>query len=409
MDAKLAMPEFAIDTTFQGDKEVPGIKRMYDIALAINDSLMQWGAPGVGKSQAVLQWNAEKVKEYEDRIAAGEKVKPWNPVVCDVRLSMKEPVDMIGIPTIKLEVKDGKDTTSTVWATPSMWPKDDGQFSGGVIHLDEMNQGQAAILNAAFQLIQDRALGEYKVPEGYIIIASSNPSAFNSTVTELSVPLSNRFSHFNIKPDMDSWLNYRLNNGGNVNVMSFLQTQGLGLLFDKEGMEAKVGKLSDALFTDVVITPRSWEVIEKLMNLPEGTKATGGFTIDEKQRYATGRLGIAIAAKFFNYVKDSSKYQNWKEILVDGKDFRNENEAEQFWSVQMSCMQAIIQEKDDKKCRSYVLNFIKATRNLQSKTYKIINITGLIRCKRLMRALHIFNPLMDAPEEIKLASISLKN
>ena len=209
---KLLMPEFTIDTVVNDSGiEIPGIKRMYDIALAIGDSLMQWGGPGCGKSQSVQQWNADKVAEYEKRMAEGEKVKPWNPVVCDVRLSMKEPVDMVGVP---IPTKDEKGNMTTVWATPSMWPKNDGEFAGGVIHLDEMNQGQAAILNAAFQLIQDRALGEYKVPEGYIIIGSSNPSAYNSTVTEFSVPLSNRFSHFNVKPDFDSWLNYRMNNGG---------------------------------------------------------------------------------------------------------------------------------------------------------------------------------------------------
>ena len=202
----LLMPEFAIDTIIDSrGNEIPGIKRMYDIALAIKDSIMQWSGPGIGKSSAVRQWNAEKVDEYNRRIEAGEKIKPWNPEVCDVRLSMKEPVDMVGIP---IPSKNDKGEMTTVWATPSMWPKDDGEFSGGIIHLDEMNQGQAAILNAAFQLIQDRALGDYKVPEGYLIIASSNPSAFNTTVTDLSVPLSNRFSHFNIKPDFDSWFNY---------------------------------------------------------------------------------------------------------------------------------------------------------------------------------------------------------
>ena len=62
------MPEFTIDTIVtDSGKEIPGIKRMYDIALAINDSIMQWGAPGIGKSQAVYQWNAEKVEEYNKR------------------------------------------------------------------------------------------------------------------------------------------------------------------------------------------------------------------------------------------------------------------------------------------------------------------------------------------------------
>lgn len=398
---KLLMPEFTIDTVVNDSGiEIPGIKRMYDIALAIGDSLMQWGGPGCGKSQSVQQWNADKVAEYEKRMAEGEKVKPWNPVVCDVRLSMKEPVDMVGVP---IPTKDEKGNMTTVWATPSMWPKNDGEFAGGVIHLDEMNQGQAAILNAAFQLIQDRALGEYKVPEGYIIIGSSNPSAYNSTVTEFSVPLSNRFSHFNVKPDFDSWLNYRMNNGGNLDVMTFLKTQGMNMLFDKEGMEAKVGSLADAMYTDIVITPRSWEVIEKVLALPDGNKATGGFTIDEKQRYATGRLGLAVASRLFTWLKDKAKYQDWREILIDGKDFKDEN-SEQFWAVQMACMNAIINQKDDAKCREYCLNFVKATEKLKTAAFKVINITQLIRCKRVEGNLKIFNSMRDAPNLIRLIS-----
>ncbi|MCR4715896.1 MAG: hypothetical protein K5656_01825 [Lachnospiraceae bacterium] len=403
---KALMPEFTIDTVItDSGKEIPGIKRMYDIALAIKDSLMQWGGPGIGKSQAVQQWNQEKVEEYEARIKAGEKVKPWNPHVCDVRLSMKEPVDMVGVP---IPSKDENGKTTTVWATPSMWPKDDGQYEGGVIHLDEMNQGQAAILNAAFQLIQDRALGEYKVPAGYIIIGSSNTSAYNSTVTDFSVPLSNRFSHFNIKPDFDSWLNYRMNNGGNLDVMQFLKTQDQSMLFDKKSMEAKVGSLSDAMYTDIVVTPRSWEVIEKVLELPDGNKSNGGFTIDEKQRYATGRLGLTLAAKLFTFLKDKSKYQDWHEILVEGKDFRDEN-SEQFWAVQMACMSAILNEKDDNTCRKYVLNFINATRKLKSAPYKIINVTQLARAKRLQGAFHIFNPMKDAKELIGLATTALRS
>ena len=406
MKSKMLMPEFTIDTIVtENGQEIPGIKRMFDIALALKDSVMQWGAPGVGKSQGVQQWNQEKVEEYNQRIANGENVKPWNPHVVDVRLSMKEPVDMMGVP---IPTKNEKGETVTVWATPSMWPKDNGEFSGGTIHLDEMNQGQAAILNAAFQLVQDRALGDYKVPEGYIIIGSSNPSAYNGTVTEFSIPLSNRFSHFNIKTDFDGWLNYRMNNGGNLDVMTFLKTQDEGLLFDKQGMEAKVGDLSETMYTDIVVTPRSWEVVEKLLSLPEGTKENGGFTMDEKKRYASGRLGLGITNRLFTFIKDKAKYQDWHEILVDGKDFRDEN-SEQFWAVQMACMNAIIACNDDGKCREYVLNFIKATRNLKSAAYKVINATSLTRCKRIKGKLAVFNPIKDAADLLQLAAKAIRS
>lgn len=403
---KISMPSFTIDTIIDKDgNEIPGMKRMYDIALASGDSLMQWGAPGVGKSQAVQQWNNDKVLEYQKRIAAGEKVKPWNPDVCDVRLSMKEPVDLVGVP---IPTKNEKGEMATVWAIPSMWPRDNGEFSGGVIHLDEMNQGQAAILNAAFQLIQDRALGEYKVPEGYLIIGSSNPAAFNNTVTEFSGPLSNRFSHFNVKANFESWMNHRLNHGGNLDVMTFLKTQGEGMLYDTVAIENRFGDKADCLYTDIIITPRSWEVVERVLALPNGTKETGGFTMEEKQSYCTGRLGLGMTSRFFAWLKDKAKYQDWHEILVDGKDFKSES-VDQFWAVQLACISAIVNTQDDEVCRKYVLNFINASNHLKSNANKIINITQLIRLDRLKGNLKVFNPMKDAPELIKLGTLSLRS
>ena len=403
---KISMPSFTIDTIIDKDgNEIPGMKRMYDIALASGDSLMQWGAPGVGKSQAVQQWNADKVLEYKKRIAAGEKVKPWNPDVCDVRLSMKEPVDLVGVP---IPTKNEKGEMATVWAIPSMWPRDNGEFSGGVIHLDEMNQGQAAILNAAFQLIQDRALGEYKVPEGYLIIGSSNPAAFNNTVTEFSGPLSNRFSHFNVKANFESWMNHRLNHGGNLDVMTFLKTQGEGMLYETVAIENRFGDKADCLYTDIIITPRSWEVVERVLALPNGTKETGGFTMEEKQSYCTGRLGLGMTSRFFAWLKDKAKYQDWHEILVDGKDFKSES-VDQFWAVQLACISAIVNTQDDEVCRKYVLNFINASNHLKSNANKIINITQLIRLDRLKGNLKVFNPMKDAPELIKLGTLSLRS
>jgi hypothetical protein len=110
----------------------------------------------------------------------------------------------------------------------------------------------------------------------------------------------------------------------------------------------------------------------------------------------------------FTFLKDKAKYQDWHEILVDGKNFRDEN-SEQFWAVQMACMSNILNEKDDAKCRKYVLNFLNATRNLKSAAYKTINVTGLVRSKRLTGAFNIFNPMKDCPDMVMLASVSLKN
>ena len=392
------MPTFTLDDKIDNvtGKRTPGIKTMFEIAWRLQDSIMIWGQFGLGKSQAVQQWNDKKVKDIEEARKHNPDIKPWNPKVCDVRLSMKEPVDMIGIPIITGE----GDNKSTVWATPSMWPKGN-EYCGGVILLDEMNQGQAAILNAAFQLIQDRALGEYKVPEGYVIIAASNPPALNSTVTDLSLPLSNRFSHFNVRSDFESWLNYRMNSGGNVDVMTFLKTQDSGLLFDDASVKNKIGEDAAILYTDVIITPRSWEVVEKLLDLNDPD-----ITFEDKRAYATGRLGLTVANKFFEWIKNKSKYQPWQEILVDKKPFKSED-VNEYWVTQMACISAILNVTDDKLCREYILNLMTATRKLKNDAYKVITVTQLLNSPRIKGNYKLFNIAKDCNDIVSLAMNSL--
>ena len=379
---KFLMPEFTIDPLVNDNGKVinVGVKRMYDIAYEIKDSIMQWSMMGAGKSQAVQQWNRKKFEQDAN----------WDPNVTDVRLSMKEPVDLIGVP-VPTNI-DGQ--MRTVWCIPSIWPEE-GKYSGGVIHIDEMNQGQPAILNAAFQLIQDRRLGDYKVPDNYLIIASSNPPAFNQTVSDLSMPLSNRFTHFNIKPDFNSWLEYEINNGGNLDVMTFLKTQDTSMLYDKSSIEKKLrSTLNDTLYTDIFVTPRSWEVVGKVLDLPDDK-----FTMQEKQAYCTGRLGSLLSSKLFEFIKNKDKYQDWHTILVDGNDFRNETQ-DQFWAVEMACVQAIVGEKDDKVCRSYILNYVKALSHLSNKELKACCFMQLCRCERCHNNLDLFNPRTDAPDFI---------
>ena len=75
----------------------------------------------------------------------------------------------------------------------------------------------------------------------------------------------------------------------------------------------------------------------------------------------------------------------------------------------MACIAAINTCTDDTKCRKYVLNFIEATRQLKSNPFKVINATSLIRSKRLKGAVKVFNPLIDAPDLLSLASTAMRS
>lgn len=416
ISSKFTMPVMTIDDITSNNQTIPGIKRMIDIAAEIKDSILIHGPMGVGKSEAVRQWNADRCAKQQELINAYNeavkenpkyaethvKPKPWNPVICDVRLSMKEPVDLVGVPTIKYDTLNKDGSPVTIWATPSSWPQDNDEYAGGVIFLDEMNQGSPAILNASFQLILDRALGEYKVPENYVILGACNPPAFNPTVSEFSMPLANRFTHFNLGVDFKSWQLHAQNSNYHPSILAFMKAQGCASdLYDEEAINKRVGGKANTMFTDLTITPRSWEVASRV--LQTGDK----FSMIEKQYYITGRLGHAETARLFNFIKDSERYQPWQEILIEGKEFSHPDSVDQFYCTQTNCLSAINTENDDKVKRDYIVNFIGSTRKLKSDSLKIMNIIALSKLKAVDRRFDLFNPMKDAKDLIVLAADAL--
>ena len=111
--------------------------------------VMLWGPPGVGKSQMVAQ------------IATRHGI----PVI-DIRLSQMEPSDLRGIP---YRVNNQVD-----WAIPTMLPDTERHGPEGILFLDEITSAPPSVSAAAYQLILDRRLGEYQVPDHWAIFAAGN-------------------------------------------------------------------------------------------------------------------------------------------------------------------------------------------------------------------------------------------
>lgn len=111
--------------------------------------VMLWGPPGVGKSQMVAQ-----VAERH------------NAPLIDIRLSQMEPSDLRGIP---FRVEEHVE-----WAVPAMLPNAKRHGGSGILFLDEITSAPPSVSAAAYQLILDRKLGEYEVPDGWAIIAAGN-------------------------------------------------------------------------------------------------------------------------------------------------------------------------------------------------------------------------------------------
>jgi hypothetical protein len=201
----------------------------------IHTPVMLWGPPGVGKSQIIAQ------------VAA----RHGAPVV-DVRLSQMEPSDLRGIPF--------RNGDKVEWAVPAMLPDTRRDPAYGVLFLDEINAAPPSVSAAAYQLILDRRLGEYRVPEGWAIFAAGNRQGDRGVTYTMPAPLANRFSHFEIEPHLEDWVNWAYGYGIDERLIAFLRFKP-ELLFDFDAAH------NPAAFP----SPRSWEFAHRALAKFGGT------------------------------------------------------------------------------------------------------------------------------------------
>jgi len=191
--------------------------------------VMLWGPPGVGKSQLVAQ------------IAA----KHGAPMI-DIRLSQMEPSDLRGIPFRSGELVE--------WAVPAMLPDAARHGGRGILFLDEITSAPPSVSAAAYQLILDRRLGEYQVPEGWAIFAAGNRQGDRGVTYAMPAPLANRFSHFEFAAHLDDWAAWAYGNGIDERLVGFLRFKP-ELLFDFDPGRAEMAFPS----------PRSWEFAHRAL------------------------------------------------------------------------------------------------------------------------------------------------
>lgn len=156
-------------------------------------STMIWGAPGIGKSSIVSQIAQQHNIDF-----------------VDVRLSQLAPTDLRGLPV----AEDG----ISKWYPPEFLPRD-GQ---GILFLDELNMAPPAMQGVAQQLILDRRVGSYIVPEGWYVWAAGNRKEDRAAVFDMPAPLANRFLHLQVEPDFESFKAYALATDIHEQIIAFL-------------------------------------------------------------------------------------------------------------------------------------------------------------------------------------------
>ena len=272
------------------DKAVESLSSLY--ISAINSrvpfrfvpSVMLWGAPGVGKSQAIRQMGAKIEAE------TGKKC-----VITDVRLLLFNPIDLRGIPT------SNQDKTLSVWLKPKIFDMDKSDSIVNILFLDEISAAPQSVQAAAYQITLDRVIGEHALPENCIVIAAGNRVTDKSVAFKMPRALANRLCHMEIESNFDSWKSWAIRTGLSPKVVGFLSFRS-DLLIENES-------LSDSL---AFPTPRSWEMVSNLLKL-------NGDSVDGIFPMISGCVGIGVANEFRSWCKIFSSLPKIEDIFAGRK------------------------------------------------------------------------------------------
>ncbi len=226
-------------------------------------SVMLWGPPGVGKSQAVRQI----AKEIEKN--SGKRA-----VVTDVRLLLFNPIDLRGIPVAN------EDKTLAVWLKPKIFQMDPSDEVVNILFLDEISAAPQSVQAAAYQITLDRVVGEHRLPDNCIVIAAGNRVTDRSVSFKMPKALANRLLHIEIEGSFESWRNWAVKSGINENVLGFLSYRSDRLF----GFDATS---EDLAFP----TPRSWEMVSRILNDVQNNPA-------RMQPLIAGLIGSGLAVEF---------------------------------------------------------------------------------------------------------------
>jgi hypothetical protein len=274
---------------------IPQMQAMIaEIGVKMREPLMFWGPPGCGKSEGVQQ-----------------SVRDHNGVLVDIRLSQYDSVDLRGIPVPHAGM--------TVWHAPITLPfKGNAQFdeTGAPIFLflDEINSAAPAVAAVAYQLINDRAVGEHTLMDNVIVIAAGNRDGDRGVTNRMPTPLANRFTHAEVDIDVDSWCYWAQQKGLPAAGIAFMQ-------FRKPLLSTFDPAKPDKAFA----TPRTWCKALRYYDssMPE----------DIKQAAMAGAIGKGPAAEFWGFIDVWSKMIPMSTIEKDPAKTKLPDEAAMRYAV----------------------------------------------------------------------------
>ena len=305
------------------------------------------GGTGVGKS-AVVRDIAEtlakgrKIVEGEDAINPNKKEFGF----IDFRLSYYESIDLSGLPYINQDT--GEQKRAFLGNLPT--------GGEGILFLDEIAQANLGLQTASGQLLYERRLGEYKLPDGWKVVVAGNRAEDRAGSSKVPSHLIGRVFTIDFEHSANDWLAWATKNDVSPWVCAFIEQFPERLnMFDPKIIAPQS-------------SPRTW------------TNFSNAIKVADKrlwEDFGCTTIGEENAIEFSNFVRLSEDLPNLQDIL-DGKEVEiEEGNGGLMYALCVGLTQRILSAKD-KDVYAYFDNALAYVKQCASPEFSIFFVKQLV-------------------------------
>lgn len=216
----------------------------------------------------------------------------------DIRLLLYTETDLKGIPY------PDETHTKTIWLQNNILPIAERDGERGILVLDEITSANRSIRTAAYQLLNERKLGEYILPDKWLIVCIGNGEEDGGDYQGMEGNFANRCSVFNVVPNVEAWKDWAIANGVNPLVIGYITFKPQDLhSFNPEAE-------NDILFA----SPRSWKAVSDILNKHEFDEGNNILI-----RRIVASIGHRVGYSFVAYCKLKNKVIDPYRIVNNGE------------------------------------------------------------------------------------------
>lgn len=257
--------------------------------------------------------------------------------VIDIRLAECEPVELAGFPYFDQETK--KATYYPVDTFPlETDPIPDG-YTGWLILLDEFSSCPTATQSAAYKLVLDRQIGQFKLHPKALLIAAGNKEEDNAIVNPMSSALVSRFAHFEVEVNQQDWLEWAASNAIDYRITSYIN-------FKPNHLYTFHPDTADKPYA----SPRTWVMLSKVI---QDRKVS-----DIPIVVLASLIGEGVAYEFNTYLQLQNELPTFESILQNPKEIEIKQDLSIRWSV-MGMIAHKISNSTVVPCITYLERFPK--------------------------------------------------